>query len=323
MKFVPLTAFGLAAALLLSPTVEAQDDASAWLMRISEAARTLNYDGTFFYQQGAELEAVRIVHQVRQGRARERLVSLNGAAREVIRDDQFIKCYLPDEKSILVEHRKTVEKSFPTLLPEKLQDLDQNYIIDLGRTGRVAGREAQVIAIKPRDNFRYGYRLWADRDSGLLLRAELTDRRGEVLERFMFTWVAIGRDIPDAALKPQILNENMVWHRDTKESGVAKSTGQWRVSRAPKGFALSNDIVRIMPTRGRAVQHLVYSDGLAAVSIFIEKVEPHTAPAIEGASRMGAVHAFGRMLDGHHITVVGEVPAGTVALFGSAVTLAK
>lgn len=314
---------GLMAALLLSPTAHAQDDARAWLMRINQAARTLNYDGVFVYQRGEQLDAVRIIHQVRQGKVRERLVSLNGAAREVIRDDRVVTCYLPDEKSILVEHRKAGEKSFPSLLPERLQDLSQNYIIDLGKTGRVAGREAQVIVIKSRDNYRYGYQLWADRESGLLLKADLTDRRGTVLEQFMFTQINHGSDVPDSALEPELSVEGLIWHRDSDKPVVAESLARWSVGRKPAGFMLLSEVARMVPKRARPVLHLVYSDGLAAVSIFIEKMEKGTAGTIEGASRMGAVHAFGRMIDDHHITVVGEVPAGTVALFGSAVTLKK
>lgn len=314
---------GLTAALLLSPIASARDDARAWLVRINEAAQTLNYDGAFVYQRGEQLEAVRIIHQVKQGRTRERLVSLNGAAREVIRDDDVVKCYLPDEKSVLVGHRKAGKKSFPALLPERPQDLGQYYSIDLGNTGRVAGREAQIVVIKPRDKFRYGYRLWADQESGLLLKADLTDQRGAVLEQFMFTRIDIGDDVPDQTLEPEISDQGLTWHRDTDEGPAAQSMPEWTVSRMPRGFMFSSQVTGFVPKRGRPVQHLVYSDGLAAVSIFIEKLEKGAAPSIGGASRMGVVHAFGRVIGDHQITVVGEVPAGTVALFGSAVTPKK
>ncbi|MFQ5546575.1 MAG: sigma-E factor regulatory protein RseB domain-containing protein, partial [Acidiferrobacterales bacterium] len=169
--FLALLAFSSAAA--------AGDAAYDWLMRMNQATRMLNYDGTFVYQHGDQLEAMRIIHAVRDGSVRERLVSLNGSAREVIRDDQQVMCYLPDRKSIIVEHRFVGrDKSFPVILPESVTVLKKNYMIQLGAPGRVAGRAAQVVIIRPRDQYRYGYHLWADKETGLLLKADLVDHMG-------------------------------------------------------------------------------------------------------------------------------------------------
>ena len=314
-----------AVVLVVMPTVGfGQSDVRETLMRVSRAARNLSYDGKFVYQRGTQLDAVRIVHRVDGEKVRERLVSLTGAPREVIRDDNVITCYLPDENSVLVEHRKASAKSFPSILPEKLPDIESNYIVEFGKPDRIAGREAQTVIIRPRDNLRYGYRLWADRESGLLLKTDLMDRRGTVLEQFMFTQIEIGSEIADSALMPEIAGNNLVWHREDVKSGPAPAAKQhWIVDTVPKGFMLTSEIARIVPVGGRHVQHLVYSDGLAAVSIFIEKLDKGAEPLVKGASRMGAVHAFGRMIGDHHITVVGEVPAGTVALFGGAITARK
>lgn len=324
MKLNRCTAAAVAVTILLPTTVFAQGDVRALLMRISRAAHTLNYDGAFVYQRGSQLDAVRIVHQVKDGKVRERLVSLSGAPREVIREDNIITCYLPDENSVLVEHRKASANSFPALLPETLPDIEKNYVIEFGKPDRIAGHETQTVIIRPRDNLRYGYRLWADRKSGLLLKTDLMDRRSTVLERFMFTQIQIGSDIPDSVLVSEISGNNLVWYgKNAESSPTVRVKNQWIVNSVPKGFTLTNEITRVVPIRGRRVQHLVYSDGLAAVSIFIEKLDSGAMPAVKGASRMGAVHAFGRMIDDHHITVVGEVPAGTVALFGGAIVAKK
>ena len=314
-----------AVVLVVAPTVVfGQSDVRETLMRISRAARNLSYDGKFVYQRGTQLDAVRIVHRVDGEKVRERLVSLSGSPREVIRDDNVITCYLPDENSVLVEHRKASAKSFPSLLPEKLPDIESNYVVEFGKPDRIAGRDTQTVIIRPRDNLRYGYRLWADRETGLLLKTDLMDRRGAVLEQFMFTQVEIGSQIADTDLEPEISGNNLVWHREDVRTGpVVAKKQHWVVNAVPKGFMLTSEIARIVPIGGRHVQHLVYSDGLAAVSIFIEKLDKGAEPAVKGASRMGAVHAFGRMVGDHHITVVGEVPAGTVALFGGAITARK
>jgi sigma-E factor negative regulatory protein RseB len=311
----------VAAAFLaaLSLPVGAEDGAHAWLMNINQAARTLNYEGVFVYEHNKQIEVMRIVHRLDQGRRQERLISLNGAPREIIRNDREVICYLPDEKSVLVEHRRIDTKTFPALLPEQLQELDQNYQIELGKTGRVTGRVAQLVSIKPRDRLRYGYQLWADQESGLLLKADLLDTGGQPIEQFMFTHLKVGAAIPDEAFEPEPGGQGLVWHRaDPAANPPPAGTSRWQLTELPKGYRLTSHIARQLPTRRVPIEHLVYSDGLATVSVFVEKSDK-PAGAAHGVSRMGAVHAYSRRVDGHQVTVVGEVPAETVTLFGKAV----
>lgn len=315
----PLFLFGL---VFASPA-HAEDDAYAWLMKINQAARKLNYEGTFVYQSGGQLETMRIVHRVTDGAVEERLISLTGAPREVIRTDSEVRCYLPDQNSIVVEHRGINGKSFPAIVPDRLRDLDENYIVEIGRPGRVTGRLAQRIVIKPRDDFRYGYHLWADRETGLLLKADLLNDQGKVLEQFMFTDIRVGGVIPPGALEPQTQGKGMVLYRNEGGDSAAASTHAWAATRLPKGFKLSSSMVRKIPMRGRSAEHLVYTDGLAAVSVFIEKGAREGAGTPEGASRMGALNILGRPLDSHQVTVVGEVPPKTVTLIGNSIALSK
>lgn len=300
----------------------AEDDAYAWLLKINQAARKLNYEGTFVYQSGGHLETMRIVHRVSDGSVEERLISLTGAPREVIRTDNEVRCYLPDQNSIVVEHRGANGKSFPAIVPDRLRDLDDNYVIEMGKSGRVTGRMAQRIVIKPRDDFRYGYHLWADRDTGLLLKAELLNDQGKVLEQFMFTDIRVGGVIPPAALEPQTQGKGMVWYRNNGSDSAAQSVHAWAATRLPKGFKLSSSMTRKMSIRDRAAEHLVYTDGLAAVSIFVEKARER-APTMEAPSGMGALYIFSRPIDSHYITVVGEVPPKTVTLIGNSIAQAS
>lgn len=298
----------------------ATNNGHAWLMKMTEAAERLDYDGYFVYQHDDQLESMRIIHKVDRGSVLERLISLNGAPREIIRDNQEVRCYLPDENSVMVGHRRAKSKSFPSVLPDDLRVLDRYYSIRLGRKGRVTGRLAQLIIIKPVDNYRYGYRLWADTKTGLLLKADLVNAKGKVLEQFMFTTVKIGGKIAQSDLVPGMSTEKMVWRRMASADKKNAAVIHWRLDSAPKGFSLSAENDRMMPDGKKAMNHLVYSDGLAAVSVFVEKVNNASkSKNMQGVSKMGAVHAYRKRINGHQITVVGEVPARTVEAIARAV----
>jgi len=319
----PLPRFGIALCLLWHAAgVAYADSAFDWLGKINRAARTLNYDGTFIYLHGDQLEAVRVVHRIENGRVQERVVSLNGAAREVVRTDQEVRCYLPDEKSVMVEHRRADETNFPSLLPEQLSGLKANYEISLGRVSRVTGRSAQQVIIKPRDEYRYGYHLWADQDTGLLLQADVRNARDDLIEQFMFAQVAIGAPIPTSALEPATRGEGFAWHREAAAvEPTSHANGRWRVETLPSGFRLSRQVVRPDSGRNVPVEHLLFTDGLATVSVFIEPLGEAESAGMLGASHVGAVNAFGARMSDHLVTAVGEVPAATVELMAGGARL--
>jgi sigma-E factor negative regulatory protein RseB len=318
LSYHPLTFF----LLLFTPSVHAADDARAWLMKMNQAAHSLNYSGSFIYQHGDQIESMRILRKVQGGLVRERLVSLNGAAREVIRTDQEVRCYLPDENTVVVEHRRAEARSFPSLLPQSLRNLDRNYAIALGRTARVVDRAAQEVTISPRDSYRYGYQLWADKESGLLLKANLVDDKGKAIEQFMFTSLELGGTLPDSAFEPRKAGKDYVWYREDKERAVSSSASKaWEVKHLPPGFTLSMHMTRMLPNRKTAVEHMIYSDGLAVVSVFVEKLE-NQQPAsgdVSDVMHIGAVHARGLNIGTHQVTVVGEVPMITVDLIGESI----
>ena len=307
--------------LLICSTAMASDAAHEWLAKINEAARHLEYEGIFIYQHDGQLETMHIFHKVKNGSAKERLVSLNGTPREIIRDSKEVRCYWPDMKSVVVEYRKADNKSFPSLLPEHLGDLDEYYNLQTGGIDRIANRQAQLVLVKPADNYRYGYHLWADKQTGLLLKADLVDTKGNVLEQFMFTQVNIGAKIPDSALAPGMPDEGLVWYREGEDNDpkIANALPEWAATRLPKGFRLSMHVTRRVALRNRPVEHLVYTDGLATVSVFVEKQDKDSKPFMLGPSRMGAVHALGVRVDNYQITTVGEAPAETIALIGGSV----
>lgn len=320
---LPTRLFLLFTSIVFCSAATAADPAHDWLMKINQAARTLDYDGIFVYQHESQLEAMRIIHKVENGAHRERLVSLNGSPREVIRNQREVICYWPDKNSVMVEFRKADSQTFPAILPEHVQDLDEYYSIKLGNTERITGRVAQLVIVKPIDQYRYGYHLWADKETGLLLKADLLDTNGNILEQFMFTQINIGSTIPASALEPGVVGKGMVWHREEDKKATTKNKPGWTAARLPKGFRLSAHISRQGLMRKRPVEHLVYTDGLAAVSVFVEKHAKGNKPFMLGPSRMGAVNALGSRVNEYQIMTVGEVPAETIALIGGSVVPAQ
>lgn len=300
-----------------SNAVLAEGNARQWLTKMGLAAQDLNYTGTFVYQHDSQLESMKIIHRVKQGVTKERLLSLNNSPREIIRDNNVIRCYLPDENSIVVDHRKANDKNFPRILPKNLARLEDSYQFILGSRERIADRIAQKVIIKPSDKFRYGYHLWADVKSGLLLKSDLIGVNGKVLEQFMFTNLEIGKDIREEDLKPRTSSINL---KKKLKSGNRKPSAknQWKVSALPSGFITTVHMRRMAPMRKDSIEHLVITDGLAAVSIFIEK-KNKTGDIMFGSNSMGAVNAYIKKQNSHQITVVGEVPAATVKAISDSV----
>lgn len=300
-------------------------EAREWLTRINDAAVSLNYHGTFVYAYGSSLEAMRVVHQVDGGVVRERIYSLNGSPREIIRNAEQVWCYVPERRIGVHEFREVSKQSFPNILPQSLDSLSESYKLSLGKVNRVAERLAQQILILPLDGYRYGYTLWADQETGLLLKAVLIEKNGEAVEQYMFTEVDIGNQIASSALDPITPKEDLKWFGvesgETKAAGYAELTSPgWKVESLPVGFKMARQIKRRSPIRKQTIEHYVYTDGLAAVSVFIEMIGDNSDPKITGLSRIGAVHAFGHSADGYHITVVGEVPPDTVDMIGTSVS---
>jgi len=301
-------------------------DASAWLMQINNAASQLNYTGHFVYARGDHIESMQVIHRGRGADFRQRIYSLNGTPREVIRDANQVWCYAPDKKLGVHENRQATRQGFPNLLPSEVDHLGEYYEIRVGRAGRIADRPARHIEIVPRDDLRYGYDLWADQDTGLLLKAALLDNRGRAIEQYLFTHVEIGGAISDQALQPVTADNELVWYGDAEGGGVPVDGGpqalpmsEWGVKDMPAGFMLTREIKRLSPIKARMLRHYVYSDGLASVSVFVEALDDDAQTRISGINKMGAVHAFGRVVEDHQVTVVGEVPSKTVDIIGMSV----
>jgi len=314
----------LAALLMPAAFAGATDNrAEFWLNRMNAALRTLNYEGTFVYIYANQLETMRVIHRADAEGGIERLISLTGPQREVIRDHKEVKCVLPESHSVLIE-RRYAAAHFPAAIPKAVnaQKLVAHYRFkDLGED-RIADHHCKIISIKPRDRYRYGYRLWIDAHTAMLLRSDLITQDGRTVERVMFTSIRYPKEIPNAALRSTEIKPGYIWNIQggSEKLSLAEARLTWDAAQLPPGFKLSLNEVQRLAGTPVPVRHLVFSDGLASVSVFAETTVPGHYELI-GPSRMGAVSAFGRQLGNHSITVVGEVPPETVELIAQSMRL--
>lgn len=311
----------LAMALGLPAASYAADDEKAIqiLERMTEAAKNLTYEGVFAYQSGKNLQSIRIYHRADARGELERLISLNGAAREVIRSNDMVTCINPEGKQVNVS-RRPLGRGFPSDLPRRLSSATPFYDVKLGDTDRIAGRKAYELIITPVDDYRYGYRLWVDTQTYLLLKSELLGTDGDVLETFAFSSINTDVHIPDHKLRSQMAGEEMTWHRSEPEEPINTATSsqqsRWLAGWLPDGFAQVAYQTRLRASNGADVEQRVYSDGLSSVSIFIERIRARHNH-LHGGSHVGAINAFGTIMHAHFVTVVGEVPADTVEKIGN------
>jgi sigma-E factor negative regulatory protein RseB len=293
-------------------------DAREWLERMTSAMTKMSYQGTFVYSQGGSLETMRITHLVDEDGVHERLYSINGPHREVIRDNTGVRCILGDPNAVM-EDRAITGAFFPVIPEEVLSNENAQYKFKIGSFNRVAGQVAKKISIIPVDEYRYGYELWLDQFSGLLLKWVLYDSERKPIAKLMFTELNLGDDILLEELKSNTPFEDFV----KLESGMpesellSKSTLEWKPATLPPGFKLSNHSVQ--EEKGENVfEHQVYSDGLASVSVYIENAKPDSGSE-QGVSKLGTANAFSRSLGTKQVTVIGEVPSVTVQAIAQAV----
>lgn len=304
MKYRP----ALASIALLASLPVAAEDGQVWLDRMARALAGTSYAGEFICESAGRSERLRIVHRVRDGEVAERLVSLTGNGRELIRDGDEVVVYLPDRKLAIIERRPAGSDLMGTL-PQFGGEFQPWYeVAYAGREAALLGAAA-VIVVRPKDGYRFGYRLWIDESTHMPVRSELSDGANRVIERLRFTRLDIDDAIADSEFEPGLDRSKLRWVRQAPQTtGV---TPAWRAAQMPPGFRLSVSGMQAMAGASAPVSHLVYSDGLASVSVFIEAPAPGAVP-VTGSRRSGVASAFSTVVQGHQVTVVGEVPPDTL-----------
>jgi len=314
----------LTAALLLATVTLADDraDVERWLDRMAHAVESLDYRGTLVYWQDERFDTLKIIHRADTSGVRERMYSLSGQPREILRDGDQIRTLLGGSGEVIVQSQLNA-RLLPNLPLRRLTEAAQAYVMHVGDGARIAGHRARVIEILPRDEFRYGHRFWLEEQTGMLLRSALLDRTGQPIQQMSFVEIELGAVINDDELEPQIQPEAVVESRLMQDapafenlneiSGGAAADSQWVPPTVPAHFQLARQ-GQGQTRAGTDFRHLLYSDGLASFSVYVEEDEAENAAGrIES---LGTVHVLTGHFDDRQVTIVGEVPMATVRLVG-------
>lgn len=313
-------ALGLSSLLAFPAAADAQPSQrlapTQWLAKMSEAFETLTYDGTFSFFDGADLTSMRIVHMVVDGEQRERLVHLDGAYREFVRKGDSVACVLMPGDELMSLGDSMPAGPFARAFVRDYDRLSEAYVVRQVGVGRVAGRSAVRLNVEPEDEHRHGYRLWLDEATGLLLRSDLVSTDGRPLEVLQFSRLRIGDEVDPTDLASRQPSGAMVTHLELEPGdtvSLGESTVKWATGWLPPGFAMASADTRRSSNDLSAIDTLMYSDGLAAFSVYVESMPSGGASAMHSAS--GATVAVSEPVRSdrgqHLVTVVGEIPMAT------------
>lgn len=301
-----------AAGFLIWSQAAAADNALGWLNRAAAAAKTQNYSGVYVYHHGEHVEVLRVLHRTHPTTGEmEKVEVVDGSPRQFLRINNDVYCHLPDGKNVRLE-RNAPRRFFPAMLPERPANLLTHYDAKLGGTERVAGRLCQVVTLTPRDGYRHAYDLWLDKQTGLPLKSRTVNENGGVVSMFVFSEIQIGR-APEVGL----FRNDLVGKNIQNASLDQRPELPWQVT-PPPGFLQVQEAVRNLPGKAAPVVHLVFSDGLSVLSMFVEPVDGQL-PRLQGLSAEGAIGVYAREVDGYTVTTLGEVPNMSLIETGNSV----
>jgi sigma-E factor negative regulatory protein RseB len=309
-----LSVLFLGVLLAVVENVSAEDRSASldWLEVAAFAGHQTNYSGIFVYQYENHVETSNIIHVSEADSEFEKLESLDGPKREIIRHDGLVWSYT-NHKMVQMDSQQGRGR-FPFLLPEQLSALNSNYQAKQLGVERVAGYDAQVILFQPKDNLRYTHKMWVHTDSGLLLKAAVLTEKNHVAEQYAFTQLQIGGPIDRSwitlSASAGLQGKGLLHHPITVKNGEPSNSG-WVADLLPTGFNKTMEIQRTMRGKHGPVTQIVYSDGLSAISVFIE-ANDGDEDDVDGLYSRGALNIYHKVLDKNLITVVGEVPPRTV-----------
>ncbi len=316
MNRLSRTLAGLAL-LVLSTLAVAEQDPGALLQQMAWALDRTNYEGVFIHTHLGHSETMKVVHRVdADGKITERLVSIDGSGREIIRNDDEVRCILPDRRSVFVEKLNNQNPLFANL-PRYSDKLGLYYNFLVYGPEKLLRLDTRILVIEPRDGYRYGYKLWLEQSTSLPLKTQLLGEDGGVIEQILFHSITLSEEIPASAVEPGVDATGFTWYHDPGDtpagSGDTRST-LWQAAELPPGFRLEAVNRDYLPDSESPTQHIVYSDGLASVSVFVEPGSREDRGLTVGTAQRGAAFAHTALADDHLVTAVGEVPEATVRM---------
>jgi sigma-E factor negative regulatory protein RseB len=307
---------------LLGQAAAPEEDPWVMLEKAGQAARKLSYKGIFVYQSGHAVSNLQITHMNCAQGEFARVMSLDGAPREILQQGNEAVIYSPQHEKIMIEKRR-VQNSFPALLPGLTDALKASYRAHVTGQERIGGRDGVVIQLVPRDQYRYGYRFYLDRESGLLLKSVMVNENNEAIEQVAFSQLALMPMTRMDWFHPNIeRGKDYEMQQEENVMPARAEGGEWKVAHLPSGFVEVDQLTRSMPGKTQPVEQMIFSDGIASVSLFIEKLDKGVQPQ-SGHLLQGATHIYANTVEGHQVVVVGEVPELVVRQIGDSVSFRK
>ena len=293
---------------------------NSWLMRLHEASRHRTYTGTFVVSAAGKMASARIWHVCDGDQQVERVESLSGTPRATFRRNDEVVTFFPESKVAVSESRDSLGL-FPNLLKSNAADIGEHYQMKAVGSERIAGLDADIVQLVPKDALRYGYRVWSEKRSGLVVQLQTLDAEGKLLEQAAFSELQLDAPVSKAKLTQMMAaTEGYRVERRDLQKTTAKAQG-WDMSKPVPGFkpmgCYTRPVALLAGASGRTDQTMqwMFSDGLATVSLFVETYDARRHSR-EGATELGgATRTHTRRLDAWWITAVGEAPAATLALF--------
>jgi len=309
---------------LFSTGVQAATDEDVWsvLQKAAFAARALSYQGIFVCQTGQQSKAVQITHHFNGKDEFARNVLLDGPPREMLNQSGDLVIYNPKNEKIVIEKRRG-RNMFPAVLPIDLDAVKENYHLSAIGSERIAGRQTQILLLEPKDGLRYSYKFWIDAEYGLLLKSVMLNNRDEIMESIAFNQLSLFNNVALDWFKPNIDHKKSY---EMEQENVVVSddnvAANWTIKELPAGYRKVDQKTRMVQGKSYPVTHIVFSDGMASVSLFIEPI-PKGARTKVSLSTKGNTSFYANVNNGHLVTVVGEVPEATIVQIANAVVFKK
>jgi sigma-E factor negative regulatory protein RseB len=279
-----------------------------WLDRMHRAVQTTNYEGMVIRLRDGKDETFKVVHTVSDGIVREKVIKQDGDGLEIIRNGNEVLCIFPERESVLVEEWNNQSTLFSTLPSSRIR-AGGDYDVLIKGFDRVAGRKAVRLAVLPHDEFRYSQQVWLDVDTGFPLKTQLHDTDSRTLQLVKFADIRIRSGFLPDDLASSYVTKNWKWTDVSHQRRRQEIETDWFGHDLPRGFGVISTRQEILPGTDERVTHILYSDGLAMVSVFISA---DTAKKQAKRSRIGASNSYSTVVDGYRVTAVGEVPEITV-----------
>jgi sigma-E factor negative regulatory protein RseB len=295
--------------IFLNVSAYALDDPWVQIEKASQAARQLSYKGIFVYQNHQEMRSIEITHLNNNKEEFARIVNLDGPSRELLSRGDNVLVFNPNKENVLIQKRQG-QNLFPAILPSNIEFVKSSYSLRFGDQERIGGREAQIVYLDPRDEYRYPFKMWLDKEFGLLLKMMILDHNQKIIEQVSFNQISFFASQDLNWFTPSV-DTRKKYIMDEVPENIVSNEKYCVISNLPAGFREVSHVTRMMGRQPQLVHQWIFSDGLSSVSLFVNPI-PKGQKSKVGELQVGSAHIFARVMNGNQIMVVGEVPQATI-----------